>query len=231
MIIAYNRCNMKWFRKLEFKFGTRAIPNLMMYLCIIYTVGWVISLVMPGFYYEYLSLNVPAILHGQIWRIITWLAYPPSKSLLFGLIMIYVYWTIGRTLEMLWGSFQFNVFIFMGIIIHVIGAFVVNAVVGPHVSMLSPITPINFSLSIMLAFMASFPDARFLLFYVIPVKAKYLGIFYIAMTVMNFIQGGPGTRAEIILSLINVVLFLIITGRAQGFVNSVKNKRNRNGFT
>lgn len=217
---------MKWFRKLELKFGTRAIPNLMMYLCIIYAAGWVIQLVWPEFYFTYLSLNVPAILHGQIWRVITWLAYPPSTSWIFGLIMVYVYWTIGRNLEALWGSFQFNTFIFMGIIIHVAGAFAVNAIFGPAVSIFSPITPINFSLSILLAFMMSFPDAQFLLFYIIPVKAKYLGVFYIAMTVLNFIQGGAGTRAEIILSLVNVALFALFTGRIDDFLYRIKNRRN-----
>ena len=221
---------MKFFRKLELKFGIRAIPNLMMYLCIIYAIGWVILLVLPEFYFSYLALNVPAILKGQIWRLISWLAYPPSRSWIFGLIMVYVYWTIGRNLEMLWGSFQFNWFIIQGILLNVIGAFVVNAIWGPVVSQFNPITPINFTLSIMLAFMMSFPDARFLLFYIIPVKAKYLGVFYIAMTVLNFIQGGIGTKAEIIISLINVVLFLVITGRAQGMISSIKNKRNRNGF-
>lgn len=221
---------MKWFRKLELKIGIKAIPNLMMYLCIVYAAGWVIQLVWPEFYFTYLSLNVPAIMKGQIWRLITWLAYPPSTSRIFGLIMVYVYWTIGRNLEALWGSFQFNVFIFMGIIIHVAGAFVVNAIFGPAVSIFSPITPINFSLSILLAFMMSFPDAQFLLFYIIPVKAKYLGVFYIAMTVLNFIQGGTGTRAEIIFSLINVALFALITGRLDDFIYRIKNRRNRNGF-
>lgn len=221
---------MKFFRKLELKFGVRAIPNIMMYLCIVYAIGWVVLLVFPEFYYSYLTLNVPAILHGQIWRIITWLAYPPSTSVIFGLIMVYVYWTVGRNLEMLWGSFQFNWFIIQGILLNVIGAFVVNAIWGPVISQLSPITPINFTLSILLAFMMSFPDAHFLLFYIIPVKAKYLGVFYIAVTILNFIRGGIGTRAEIIISLVNVVLFLVFTGRAQGFIDSIKNKRNRNRF-
>ncbi|MDO4939766.1 MAG: hypothetical protein Q4E54_07405 [Lachnospiraceae bacterium] len=222
---------MKFFRKLEFKFGTRAIPNLMLYVCVIYSIGWVIQLMMPNFYFEYLSLNATAILKGQVWRLITWLAYPPSTSMIFGLIMIYVYWTVGHTLEMLWGSFQFNVFIIMGVILNIIGAFVLYLIYGPIVGYYYPITPINFTLSILLAFMASFPDAQFLLFFIIPVKAKYLGIFYLAMTVMNFIPNNIGTRAEIILSLINFVAFFLITGKADSILNKIKNKRNRNGLT
>lgn len=221
---------MKFFKKLELKFGIHAIPNIMMYICIIYAVGWVIQLMMPSFYFEYLSLNASAILHGQIWRLITWLAYPPSTSPIFGLIMIYVYWTVGRTLESLWGSFQFNVFIIMGVLINIIGAFVLYLIYGPVVSSFYIITPINFTLSILLAFMASFPDAQFLLFFVIPVKAKYLGIFYLAMTVMNFIPNNIGTRAEIILSLVNFVLFFLITGKADTMLNRIKNKRDRNRF-
>ena len=221
---------MKFFRKLELKYGTRAIPNLMMYLCIMYAVGWAILMMAPQVYYQYLSLNVPAILHGQIWRIITWVVFPPSTNLIFGLIMIYVYWTIGRNLEMVWGSFEFDWFIFQGILIHIIGAFVINAVAGPQISFLDPITSQNFNLSIMLAFMLTFPEATFLLFYIIPIKAKYLGIFYIVMTLLNFIQGSAGMRAEIILSLINIILFLIITGKLDNIINNIKNRSYRNRF-
>ena len=64
---------MKWFDKVERKLGRYAIPNLMRYMVIVSIIGSVIGLVVPGFYEMYLSLNVYAILHGQVWRMVTFL--------------------------------------------------------------------------------------------------------------------------------------------------------------
>jgi len=214
---------MKWFRKLEFKYGQKAIQNLMIVLCVLYAIGWVIQLMMPTIYYDWLALSMPKVLHGEVWRLITWLMYPPSTSLIFGLIMIYVYWTIGRNLEAVWGSFAFDWFIIQGIIFQIIGALVLYWMYGVA-SALFPLTPVNFSLSIMLAFMASFPDAQFLLFFVLPVKAKYLGVLYLALTVLNFVKGGPGQRAEIVVSIINIVVFFVISGKANHLFERI-NKR------
>ena len=67
---------MKWFEKVEKKMGRYAIPGLMRYVVIVSVIGTLIGLVAPGLYETYLSLNVYAILHGQVWRIVTFLFYP-----------------------------------------------------------------------------------------------------------------------------------------------------------
>jgi len=228
---------MKWFNDLENSRNGRAIiPNLMLYLCVLYVVGWAANLILPGFYYQYLSLNVTAILHGQVWRLVTWLAYPPSSSMLLGLILIYVYWTIGRNLEMAWGSFQFDWFILQAVVLHVIGAFILYAfredynVIMAIAPQTMSLTAENFNLSILLAFMASFPEATFLLFFIIPVKAKYLGIFYAVITVLNFIQGGTAMKVEIIISLVNFLLFLWETGRGSNMIYKFKRDRQKSKF-
>jgi len=214
---------MKWFRKLELKRGQKAIQNLMIVLCVLFAAGWVIQLTAPEIYYDFLSLSMPKILHGEIWRLVTWLMYPPSTSLIWGLIMVYVYWTIGRNIEMVWGSFEFDWFIIQGVIFHILGALVIYLIYGVA-SALILLTPINFCLSIMLAFMMAFPDAQFLLFFVVPIKGKYLGVFYVIMTVLNFIQGGIGTRAEIIISVINVAVFFIISGKTVNLTSKFRKR-------
>lgn len=218
---------MNFFQKIEAKHGGRGIPNIMLYLCVIYTIGWVINLMIPSLYTDILCLDVPKILHGQIWRLVTWLMYPPSSSILFGLIMIYVYWILGRNLEMVWSSFQLTWFLISGVIIHIIGAFVLYAIYGMGVVILPGqfmITPANFTLSIMLAFMATFPDAQFLLFFVVPVKAKYLGILYIAITILDFINGTVGIRTQIICSIVNILIFFWMSGKFDSIIWRLKNK-------
>ena len=68
---------MKFFQKMERRFGRYAIRNLMYYIMLLYAAGLVLQIVMPGIYWNWLSLNARAILHGQIWRIVTFLIYPP----------------------------------------------------------------------------------------------------------------------------------------------------------
>ena len=80
---------MNWLDKLERKFGRYAIHNLMYYIIILYAVGFVFQMINPSFYYNYLSLDAAAILHGQIWRIVTFIIQPPSSSLLFIIIVLY----------------------------------------------------------------------------------------------------------------------------------------------
>ena len=71
---------MNWIDKLEKKFGRYAISNLMYYVIILYALGYVISVVAPDFYTGYLSLDPTAIMRGQIWRIVTFIIYPPSST-------------------------------------------------------------------------------------------------------------------------------------------------------
>ena len=93
---------MNWINKLERKFERYAIHNLMHYIIILYAVGFVLNLIAPGFYMEYLSLNANAILHGQIWRIVTFLLQPPDGSPIFIVFALYLYYMIGQNLEAAW---------------------------------------------------------------------------------------------------------------------------------
>ena len=80
---------MKWLNKLERKFGKYAIPNLMFYVVILYVVGFIFDLVAPGFYYSFLSLDISAVLRGQIWRLVTFIIQPPATNLLFVIFTLY----------------------------------------------------------------------------------------------------------------------------------------------
>ena len=215
---------MKTFNKIELKYGRYAIQNLMLYLTAMYVAGFVIQLMLPQVYSSYLSLNWVMILRGQVWRLVTWLMYPPSNNMVLGALMIYVYYSIGSTLERLWGSFKFNIFIFSGILFHILAALILYFMYRGG-SIVYTLTPDNLNLSIVLALILSMPDTRFLLFFFIPVKASWLGIFYLAMTALSFIQGNTAAKIEIVMSLLNVVVFMLMTGKMQEFAERIKNKR------
>ena len=145
---------MNFFRKLERKFGRFAIPNLMYYIIMMYAAGFVMSLFNPYFYVQYLALDAAAILRGQVWRIVTFLVCPPQSGVLFALLAMYLYYSIGATLERVWGTFRFNMFFFMGVLGHIIAAFLVYGVTGFSV----PMSPYYLNESLFLAFACTFPE-------------------------------------------------------------------------
>lgn len=193
---------------MERRFGRYAIPNLMYYIILLYVMGFVIFLVNPMIYWQYFSLNPAAILRGQIWRLITFMMYPPTTSLIFFVFVLLLYYSLGRTLERIWGAFRFNVYIFMGILGHVIAAFVLYAVYGMGAPML---TPTYLNASVFMAYAMTFPEDVFYIYFVFAVKAKWLAVFEGAAFLLSFVFGNAATRLEIVLSLANFLIFFLLT--------------------
>ena len=114
---------MNFLNKMERKIGKYAIPNLMIYLIAAYCIGFVIYTVNPNFMLM-LTLSPYHILHGQVWRLITWILMPTDTRVFSLLIMALLYYQLGSALERSWGTFRFNVYIFGGMLFTVIGAFI-----------------------------------------------------------------------------------------------------------
>ena len=198
---------MKFLRKLERNFGKYAVPNLMYYIILMYGAGIVIDLVMPGLYYQYLCLDAAAILRGQVWRLVTFLICPPSSGIFFNLIAMFLYYSLGTTLERVWGTFRFNLYFFSGILFHIIAAFVIYFLMGVSVSL----TPFYLNNSLFLAFAATFPQMQFYLYGLLPIRAYWLGIFIGAEFLYEFLFGGLIARICIGLALLNFVIFFMMT--------------------
>ena len=198
---------MNLLNRLERKLGKYAIPNLMYYVVILYAIGMFVQMFAPMFYIQYLMLDASAILRGQIWRIITFMIWPPSSSLFFNLLAIYLYYNLGITLERVWGTFRSNVYFFMGILGHVLAALLIYLLTG-NVYLLTT-DYLNFSL--FFAFAATFPDLQFYLFFAIPIKAKWLAIFDGAYFLYGLMFGGMADRIAIIMSLLNFLVYFLMT--------------------
>lgn len=207
----------------ERKFGKYAIRNLSVVLVICYAIGYVVELVVPQLVF-YLTLDPYAILHGQIWRLVTWILIPPSEgNIFFTLLMLYFYCSIGTTLERTWGTYRYNVYIFEGIFFTIIGSFLAMAfayvfqaqeVAAQGAQLYFLINSMYFStyyinMSIFLAFAATFPDVSVLLMFIIPIKVKWLGIIYGVMLIFSFLQGGMYVKFAIAASLFNFIVFFV----------------------
>ena len=218
---------MKPMSNFEKKFGKYAIKNISLVLILFYACGYLINWINPVMF-NYLTLNPYAILFkGQIWRLITWLIIPPENFSFFTLIMLDFYYSIGTTLERTWGTYRYNLYLFLGIIFTAVGAFAMMGFVylfqrdilfamgaENYFAVLSTMFSTYYvNMSIFLAFAATFPDMQVLLFFFIPIKVKILGIIYGVLLVYEFIAGvgnkylNAANRFVIGASLLNFIVF------------------------
>ncbi|MGL5434220.1 MAG: hypothetical protein ACRDBO_02310 [Lachnospiraceae bacterium] len=210
--------------KLERKLGKFAIRNLMHYIVILYAIGLMIWMISPGIYLQYLCLDAAAIMRGQVWRLFTFLLFPPSLAswqvggglmsgmqsmleLLIAIVVLRLYYNLGRTLENIWGTFRFNLFFFIGVIGQIVATLVAYLVFNQWILM----TTGYINASLFLAFCLCFPDVEFLLFFALPIKAKWLAAVQTAMYLYDFIKGDTSMRWAIVISLANVIIFFLMT--------------------
>lgn len=209
---------------------------------------------------SYLTLNPNLVLKGQIWRLVTWILIPPQESnIFFAIILLMVTYNIARQLEATWGSFYFSYYVISGIVYTIISAFVCYALITfvPYFTQFQDIRflignsahsgrDFYFALvsncfstyyiyfSLLLAFTVSYPDVRFMLYFIIPVKGKYLGIFYGIYILYSIVKaytstGIPGYgiiyTIVVLASLLNFLLFFAATKNLKGSVKRAKRRR------
>lgn len=208
----------------QFKRNSRknsGIANLTLMLILCYAVGYILQIVSPNVL-AYLTLDPYQILHGQVWRLVTWLIVPPSSFDIFTLIMLYFYYKIGTLLEKLWGTAKYSRYILGGILLTVISSFLMLAYLrygkGLTEEMLEYYSAIGalvafstyyINLSIFMGYAATFPDMMVLYFFVIPLKVKVLGIIDLIMLVYMFFTGSVFEKFAIGAALLNMGIFLL----------------------
>lgn len=183
--------------KMERKFGRYYISNLMLYIVIGTGIVFAFQYLFPTLpLLWFLDFNRNAILHGQIWRIVSFVFIPESGNPISMVFWLYLYWFIGSNLESYWGGWRFNVYYFTGALLAVIGGFITGFATNYYLN-----------LSLFLAMAILCPDHQLLLFFFIPVKMKWLALIDLAMVFHDMWFVGWDGRLAIILSLLNVALF------------------------
>lgn len=146
------------------------LPHLIKYITFANVIMWVISMISPRFL-SYMTFNPWYIMHGQVWRLISFAFIPPSTGLL-AIIAFYFYYFIGSTLEARWGTVRFNIYFLSGIVLTVLYGMIIYFAFGMIVNLNAQ----YIYLSMFFSFAAMFPDTQVLLFFFIPIKMKWLGI-------------------------------------------------------
>lgn len=204
-----------WLDKMERRFGRYAIRNLTMYLLAGYAIGYLLSFTMPQLL-TYFTLEPALILKGQVWRLLSWVIIPPNDNIIFVIFMMLLYYSLGNTLESYWGAFRYNVYIFSGILFTVIGAFIVNGLIGGVTGFGSLYSTYYINMSIFLACVSIMPDYQLLLYGIIPIKMKWLAILDVVLLAVDAVQGGLIIRIVIIASLLNFIIFFFCNWNLRG---------------
>jgi len=177
----------------------KGIPNLMLYICIGNAVMYVISMVTRNYtLYNLLSFNRRLILQGQVWRLFTYpLTYLTSNILLMAISLL-CYYSLGNAMERMWGTLKFNIFYLTGVVLMDIYAMIFNCSANVY----------YLNMSLFLGYATLFPDASFLLFFIIPVKAWVLALFDLVIILLG-VFSPPFTAANLfpLIALGNYFLF------------------------
>lgn len=193
---------MKLLNTLERKIGAYAIPHLAMYLIAGQAIFFVVGGTNPQLL-EQMMLRPDLVMQGEVWRLLTFVFYPPSSSPLFLFFELYLFWLFSNSLEQTWGTFRYNVYLGIAFVGTVIAAFAVYLLLGV------PVFATNqFALtSVFLAFAFLYPNFELLLFFVLPVKVKWLGLLTWAYYAYFVVLGGWIERALIVAAVANFFLF------------------------
>ena len=160
-----------------YQHNDKGLRNLMLYVAVGNVIVYLFSLIDPSnLLYQMLYFDRDAILHGQVWRLISYvfteMAGSGGMNVFFSLLFLVCYFSIGQQLERYWGTLRFNCYYFTGVILLDAAGLLLGV----------SATTYYLNLSLFLAYATIAPDTRFLLFYFIPVKAKYLAWFDIFLT-------------------------------------------------
>jgi hypothetical protein len=199
---------MRFLRRLEQNLGRFAVPQVTIAIIAVQVLAYALIVSQPNPQKELavldrLLLYADKVLEGEVWRLATFVAVPPviGKSMLgpiWAFLAWYVFYLLGTTLEQYWGAFRYNLYLLVGYVATVAAAFLT-----PHV----PATNFYYLESVFLAFAFLFPDFQFLLFFILPVKVKWLALIAWVQYGLLFAFGGFAERVMILAAIANFLLF------------------------
>ncbi len=225
--------------KLEKKLGRFAIPNLTLALIIGYALGYIITYVdrfRGTDFISFLYLDPWKIIHGQVWRLVTWLIVPPSEAnILFIALMMWCCLSIGMVLERTWGTFRFNIYIFGGVLLTILASFA--SLLFAYLSLgadyfvfyenekmvnWAAFSTYYINVSIYLGFAMTYPNNIVRFMFIIPVKMKWLGLVDILYMIYLLVMGNAFTRFAVGAAMLNILLFYLINMKHFSFKNTVR---------
>ena len=184
------------------------VPNLILYIVVANVIVYLLDSFSGAGLSQLLYFSLGLVTSGQLWRLVTFVLIPEGGSAFFLLISCYFYYWIGTTLERRWGTAKFTCYYLGGMVFTLLGTILASLAIGVSIP-LTGASYVNFAM--FLAFAAMWPDAQVLLFFVIPIKIKYLAYFdlaYFAWIIARYLLAGAWYLAVIpVMALLNFLIF------------------------
>lgn len=187
------------------------IPNLMRVIVIGNVAVYVLMLLTQANdanALSFLTFNLNALLHGEVWRLVTFVFVPAYSSPFALLISLYFYYWIGSTLERQWGTAKFNLYYISGALLTVLGVVLASLISGNPYLTAAGTGYVNLSMFFAFAFL--FPDTTVLLFFILPVKMKWLAYLDGALFAFDIIKAiGAHNWAGVVLPIVALLNFAV----------------------
>ena len=187
------------------------IPNLMRVIVIGNVAVYVLMLLTQANdanALSFLTFNLNALLHGEVWRLVTFVFVPAYSSPFALLISLYFYYWIGSTLERQWGTAKFNLYYISGALLTVLGVVLASLITGNPYLTAAGTGYVNLSMFFAFAFL--FPDTTVLLFFILPIKMKWLAYLDAALFAFDIIKAlGAHNWAGVVLPVVALLNFAV----------------------
>jgi hypothetical protein len=182
--------------KLESKFGRFAIPGLVQIIAgfqlLVLFMVMVMSPEGAAAYLQFLELNPHRLMHGEVWRLFTHVFIPGNFSLIWALIgAMFMMW-IGRGLEAAWGAFRVNLYVLGWMFAVTLGTLVFHW----------PASGMFLFQTLLFAFATLFPNEEIYIYFILPVKMKWVAALSAGMTAFIVI-GNPALLFPVLLAHLN----------------------------
>jgi len=182
--------------KLERRIGFIAIPGLIRAVVTLNALVFVLVYLNKGFD-SYLALDIVRIRAGEIWRLVTYIFVPQMGHPLLVLIALWFLWFIGDGLERAWGPFRLTLYFLVGMVGTTIAALLSNSQFSNQMLFTT----------LFFAFARFYPDVVIYLFFILPVKIKWLAWVYAALLLFGFVVGTNSYRMAVIAAMSNYLIF------------------------
>ena len=185
------------------------LSNLMLYIGVGQIFVWVLELLFPMVSF-WLPLYAPLVLRGQIWRLVTFVFIPNSSNPFYLLLGCYFYFWIGQMLEREWGTAKFNLFYLCGVVLTAVYG-MVSGLLANYAFVFSAANIYYVNLSIFLIIATYYGEMQVLLFFVVPVKMKWMAIVDVVLVLLEaipwFQAGAWAMGLAFIPSIVNYFIF------------------------
>lgn len=183
------------------------IPGLMRYIVGANAVIYLLSLFARGGSLNFLCMDPASVLRGELWRIVTYVLLPTNGGIFLVISLFFYYW-LGESLERLWGSTKFTVYYVSGTLLTALASLLAYLIDGISVPIYGAV---YVNTALFLAFALNYPDAMVNIYFIIPVKMKWLaaleGILYVLSVVTAIAARMWGQALMPIVALLNLFVF------------------------